>query len=77
MPSQAKSANSSKAASLLIGQDHCGQWVVRDARGHFGGVFVDRREALRFAMFDSRRTPQSVIMTPYGLELDMTGEGGP
>jgi hypothetical protein len=61
-------------ASLLIGQDHCGHWVVRDLRGLCGGVFANRKEALRFAMFDCQRAPQSVIMTPHGLELDMTRE---
>jgi len=76
MPSRAKSDNASKSASLLIGQDRCGQWVVRDPRGLFGGVFADRRDALRFAMFDNRRAPQSVTMTPYGLELDVTSTAG-
>jgi hypothetical protein len=74
MPMECKPEIAAKTASLLVGKDHCGHWVVRDLRGLCGGVFTNRKDALRFAMFDCQRTPQSVIMTPYGLELDMTFE---
>ena len=33
----------------LIGQDECGRWIVLDRGGLYGGVFVNRREAERFA----------------------------
>jgi len=55
---------------LFIGQDRCGRWVVKDARGAYGGLFVDRKAAIRFAMYECQRRPQSVIMLPDGLELD-------
>jgi hypothetical protein len=55
---------------LFIGQDHCGRWVVRDADRLCGGLFADRTEAIRFAMYECQRRPQSVIMLPNGLELD-------
>ena len=66
-----------KAASavgpcLFIGQDRCGRWVVRDARSMCGGLFADRTAAIRFAMYECERRPQSVIMLPEGLELDAT-----
>ena len=32
-----------------VGQDDDGQWVVRDAGGLYGGVFVNESAALRFA----------------------------
>jgi hypothetical protein len=64
-----------KAAStvdscLFIGQDRCGRWVVRDALSTCGGLFSDRTAAIRFAMYECQRRPQSVIMLPDGLELD-------
>ena len=64
-----------KAASavgpcLFIGQDRCGRWVVKDARCMCGAMFTDRTAAIRFAMYECRRRPQSVIMLPDGLELD-------
>jgi hypothetical protein len=57
---------------LFIGQDRCGRWVVRDARSTCGGLFADRTAAIRFAMYECQRRPQSVIMLPDGLELDAT-----
>jgi len=54
---------------LFIEQDHCGRWVVRDAQGLCGGLFANRAEAIRFAMYECQRRPQSVIMLPGGLEL--------
>jgi len=55
---------------LYIGQDRLGHWVVRDARCTCGGLFTDRVQAIRFAMYECQRHPQSVIMLPDGLELD-------
>ena len=57
---------------LFIGQDRCGRWVVRDARSMCGGAFSNRTAAIRFAMYECQRRPQSVIMLPDGLELDAT-----
>lgn len=55
---------------LYIGQNHCGHWVVSDARRSCGGLFANQTEAIRFAMYECQRHPQSVIMLPNGLELD-------
>jgi hypothetical protein len=56
---------------FLIGRDSCGRWVAQDQRGLCGGLFVSRAEAVRYAMFESGRRPQAVIMVPGVLELDM------
>jgi hypothetical protein len=55
---------------LFIGQDRRGRWVVKDRRAMIGGLFTDRTAAIRFAMYECQRRPQSVIMLPDGLELD-------
>ena len=55
---------------LFIGQDHFGRWVVRDAQSLRGGYFANQKEAIRYAMYECQRRPQSVIMLPNGLELD-------
>jgi len=38
-----------------------------------GGIFVNRTEALRFAMFENGNRPQGVLMIPGVFELDMRG----
>jgi len=63
-------ATTTVGSCLFIGQDRCGRWVVRDARSMCGGVFSNRTAAIRFAMYECQRRPQSVIMLPDGLELD-------
>jgi len=70
MTTETQSEDAVPAPSLFIGQDPIGLWVVRDARGLYGGLFVNRKEACRFAMFESRGAPRTVMMMPYGLELD-------
>jgi hypothetical protein len=65
-----KAAGAASLTCLFIGQDHDGHWVVKDARSLCGGLFANRTEAIRFAMYECQRRPQSVIMLPDGLELD-------
>ena len=59
---------------FLIGKNSRGNWVVQDNRGSCGGLFVNRTEALKFAMFENGNRPQAVIMVPGIFELDMTGK---
>jgi len=56
---------------FLIGRDREGHWVVRDLKGLRGGLFVGRTEALKYALFENGNRPQSVVMVPGILELDM------
>jgi hypothetical protein len=39
-----------------------------------GGLFVDRAEALKFALFENGHRPQAVVMVPGILELDMSAD---
>jgi hypothetical protein len=55
----------------MIGRNSRGNWVVRDQSGLRGGLFIDRTEALRFALFENGRRPQAVLMVPGTLELDL------
>lgn len=58
------------SSQLLIGRNSRGQWVVRDRQGLSGGLFSERRAALRFALFENGRDPRAVIVVPGTLELD-------
>jgi hypothetical protein len=66
------SLSRSDSSLFLIGKNSRGNWVVQDQRGLRGGLFVDRAEALKFAMFENGNRPQAVIMVPDVLELDMS-----
>jgi hypothetical protein len=66
------SLNRSNAPLFRVGRNSRGQWVVQDQSGLRGGLFVDRAEALKYAMFENGNRPQAVIMVPGTLELDMS-----
>jgi hypothetical protein len=63
----------SRSSLFFIGTDRHGNWVVRDQAGLCGGLFVNRSEALRFAMLENGRHPQAVIMVPGILEFGIDG----
>ena len=58
---------------FMIGKDSRGNWVVQDQNGKCGGLFVDRVEALRFAMFENGNNPRAVVMVPGVFELNTSG----
>jgi hypothetical protein len=65
-----------RRASLLasifrVGKDRDGHWVAQDLKGLRGGLFVDRAQALKFALFENGNCRQAVIMVPGILELDL------
>jgi hypothetical protein len=73
--SQTFSRRSSLLSRLFrIGKDSRGNWVVQDQLGLCGGLFADRAEALRFALFENGNRPQAVIMVPGILELELGGK---
>ncbi len=65
-----RAAGAARVSCLFIVRDRSGRWVVKDAQSLCGGWFTNRTEAIRFAMVECQRRPQSVIMLPDGLELD-------
>ena len=67
---------SSRIPLFLIGKDSRGNWVVQDNQGSRGGLFVNRAEALKFAMFENGNRPQAVVMVPGIFELNMSDKAG-
>jgi hypothetical protein len=61
----------------LVGKDSQGHWVVLDQDGLRGGLFVNRAEALKYAMFENGHRPQAVIMVPGTLELNLDARRKP
>jgi hypothetical protein len=57
---------------MLIGKNSRGHWVVRSQDGLSGGLFVNRTEALRYALFENGRRRDAIIMMPGCLELALS-----
>jgi hypothetical protein len=70
------SASRSTSSLFFVGKDSHGNWVVQDGQRMRGGLFVDRKEALKFAMFENGNRPQAVVMVPGVFELDMNSTAG-
>jgi hypothetical protein len=67
---QANAIHSPLGAMCLIGKNSKGHWVVQGPQGRFGGLFVNRAEALKFAMFENGQ-PHAAVMVPGTFELNM------
>jgi hypothetical protein len=75
MDDKVEPPSTARAKSLFrVGRNSRGNWVVQDQSGLCGGMFVNRTEAVKFAMFENGNRPQAVIMVPGVLELDMSGK---
>ena len=61
--------SSPDSSLFFIGKNSRGNWVVQDQAGARGGLFVDRAQALRFAMFENGHRPQAVVMVPGVMDL--------
>lgn len=56
---------------FLIGRNSRGHWVAQDPSGLRGGLFVDRVQALKYAMAENRSRPCSVVMVADVIELNL------
>ncbi len=56
---------------VLIGKNSRGQWVAQHQGGLFGGLFVDCKKAVRFALDENGHHPNLVVVVSGVLELDM------
>jgi len=75
MDDKGEPPSTTRAKSLFrVGRNSHGNWVVQDQSGLCGGMFVNRAEAVKFAMFENGNRPQAVIVVPGVLELDMSGK---
>ena len=64
---------SCRAASTIvfIGRNRRGQWVAQEQNGLYGGLFVNRTQALKYALFENGHHPETIIELSRGIELNM------
>ncbi|MGY3587175.1 hypothetical protein ACVIGB_003765 [Bradyrhizobium sp. USDA 4341] len=59
---------------VFIGRNHRGQWVAQQQSGLYGGLFVNRAQAVKYALFENGQHPEMIVELSRELELDMRGE---
>jgi hypothetical protein len=62
---------SCRTSIVLIGRNLRGQWVARQQNGLFGGLFVSRIAAVRYALFENGHHLEAIICSANLVELDM------
>ena len=65
---------SSASTIVFIGRDSRGNWVVQEQNGLFGGLFVNRRQAVRYALFENGHHPETIVELKRAIELDMSAK---
>lgn len=64
---------SSASSIVFIGRNCRGQWVAQQQNGLFGGLFVNRAQAVKYALFENGQHPEMIIELSREIELDMSG----
>jgi len=62
---------SSSSAIVFIGRNKGGRWVAQEQNGLYGGLFVSRAQALKYALFENGHHPEMVVELSREIELDM------
>ena len=69
------SCNSIALPLVFIGRNRQGDWVARQQHGLYGGLFVTRAQAIKYALFENGHHPEAIVEVSCELELAM-GETG-
>lgn len=59
------------ASTVFVGRNRRGKWVAREQNGNFGGLFVNRAQALKYALHENGRHAEAVVEVAHELELDI------
>jgi hypothetical protein len=62
---------SSASTIVFIGRNRRGQWVAQEQSGLYGGLFVNRAQAVKYALFENGHHPETIVELSREFELDM------
>jgi hypothetical protein len=65
---------SSASTIVFIGKNKNGNWVAQEQNGLYGGLFVNRAQAVKYALFENGHHLETIIELPCEIELDMGGK---
>lgn len=60
------------APTVLVGRNRRGNWVAREQNGIFGGLFVNRAQALKYALRENGHHPETIVEPSHEIELDIS-----
>jgi len=62
---------SSPSQIVFIGRDKGGHWVAQEQNGLYGGLFVNRAQAFKYALCENGHHPEMIVELSREIELDM------
>ena len=54
---------------VFIGRNRRGHWVACEQNGLFGGLFVNRAQAFKYALFENGHHPETIVELSRKIEL--------
>ena len=65
---------SSASSIVFIGRNSRGNWVAQEQNGLYGGLFVNRAQAVKYALFENNHHPETIVELSREIELDLSGK---
>jgi hypothetical protein len=65
---------SSASTIVFIGKNKRGHWVAQEQNGLYGGLFVNRAQAVKYALFENGHHPETIVELSSEIELDMSSK---
>jgi hypothetical protein len=60
---------SAASAIVFIGRNRHGHWVAKHQDGLYGGLFVNRAAAIKYALFENGCHPETIVELSREIEL--------
>jgi len=55
---------------VFIGQNNLGQWIAQEQNGLYGGLFINRAQAVKYALFENGNHPETIVELSRKIELE-------
>lgn len=62
------------APTVFIGKNSRGNWVAREQNGIFGGLFVNRAQAFKYALNYNGHHRESIIELSHEIAFDISAD---
>jgi len=59
---------------VFIGKNSRGHWVAQEQNGLYGGLFVNRAQAVKYALFENGHHPETIVELSREIELDLSSK---
>ena len=62
---------SAPSAIVFIGKNRRGNWIAQQQNGLYGGLFVNRAQAVKYALFENGGHPETIVELTREIELEI------